>query len=295
MILKTGHYPKQWNKSYLILLHKSGDKLDPSNYRGISLINCIAKIFSGILNNRLKEVMKDKYSNSQFGFRENHRTSDSLFILKAMINKYLHKNKRKLYFCFVDFKKAFDSVWRDGLLYKLAEIGIGKFLYHTIKNMLDKTQIAIKVGNKHSEFFEIQRGVKQGDSISPTLFNIFINDLSSNFNLMGCNPPKLLNSSIGSLSFADDLLIISESKEGLQNSVDKLNTFCENWQLTLNVKKTKTMVVQPHNNLSLDSFIDFNGNKIQNVNEYKFLGSILKCNGDLKHSLEELSTKARKV
>ena len=120
LILKTGQYPEQWNKSYLILLYKSGKKSDPSNYRGISLINCVAKMFSAILNNRLTLLMKDKYSNSEFGFRENHRTSDSLFILKTLINKYLHKNKKKLYLCFVDFQKAFDSVWRDGLLKQIS-------------------------------------------------------------------------------------------------------------------------------------------------------------------------------
>jgi hypothetical protein len=90
--------------------------------------------------------MKDKYSNSQFGFRENYRTSDSLFILKTLINKYLYKNKTKQYLCCVDFQKAFDSVWRDGLLYKLANIGIGKYFYSTVKNMLAKTEIALKIG-----------------------------------------------------------------------------------------------------------------------------------------------------
>jgi hypothetical protein len=77
-----------------------------------------------------------------------------------------------------------------------------------------------------------------------TLFNIFINDLSASFNTEECKPSELLNSRVGSLAFADDLLIISESKEGHQHIVNKLNMFCDNWQLTLNVKKTKTMVVQ---------------------------------------------------
>jgi hypothetical protein len=167
LILKTGQYPEQWNKPYLILLHKSGKKCDPSNYRGISFINCVAKLFSAILNNRLKLLMKDKYSNSQFGFRENYRTSDSLFILKTLINKYLYKNKTKLYLCFVDFQKAFDSVWRDGLLYKLANIGIGKYFYSTVKNMLSKTEIALKIDQKHSEYFEIFRGVKQETLLPP--------------------------------------------------------------------------------------------------------------------------------
>ena len=180
----------------------------------------------------------------------------------------------------MDFQKAFDSVWRDGLLYKLAKIGIGKYVYSTVKNMLYKTEIALKIDQKHSEYFEICRGVKQGDStsISPTLFNIFIIDLSASFNTEECKPPELLNSRVGSLSFADDLLIISESKEGLQNSVNKLNMFCDNWQLTLNVKKTKTMVVQQLTS-QVSPFIDFKGDVIQNVTEYKLLGCLFKCNG----------------
>ena len=153
LILKTSYFPAHWNESFLILLHKSGNRLDPSNYRGISLINCIAKIFSAILNERLKIWMKDIYSHSQFGFRENHRTSDSLFILKSLINKYVHKNKKKLYLCFVDLKKAFDSVWREGLLYKMAKLGVGKHFYNTIKNMLSNTKIALKMDGHHSNFF----------------------------------------------------------------------------------------------------------------------------------------------
>jgi hypothetical protein len=89
--------------------------------------------------------------------------------------------------------------------------------------MLYKTEIALKIDQKHSEYFEIFRGVKQWDSISPTLFNIFINDISASFNTEECKPSELLNSRVGSHAFADDLLIISESKEGLQNSVNKLN------------------------------------------------------------------------
>jgi hypothetical protein len=129
---------------------------------------------------------------------------------------------------------------------------------------------------------------------SPTLFNIFINDLSASFNTEECKSPELLNSRVGSLSFADDLVIISESKEGLQNSVNKLNMFCDNWQLTLNVKKTKTMVVQ-QNTIQVSPFIDFKGDVIQNVTEYTLLGCLFKYNGNIRHSLEELAKKARKV
>ena len=123
-------------------------------------------------------------------------------------------------------------MWREGLLFKLAKMGTGKYMYNIIKNMLTKTEIALRVDQKHSEYFDIQRGVKQGDSLSPTLFNMFINDLNLNFISQNCDPPKLIDSYIGSLSFADDLLIMSESREGLQNSVNNLTSFCDNWQLS---------------------------------------------------------------
>ena len=102
--------------------------------------------------------MTSKYAKTQFGFRENHRTSDSLFVLKTLINKYVHKNKRKLFVCFVDLQKAFDSVWRNGLLFKLVKIGVGKQLYNIVKQQLSKTETAFKFENSHSIFFQIHRG-----------------------------------------------------------------------------------------------------------------------------------------
>ena len=180
-----------------------------------------------------------KKNNAQFGFRVNHRTADSVFILKTLINKYIHKNKRKLYVCFVDLKKAFDSLWRIGMLYKLAKMGVGKHMFEIIKQQFIHTEASIKYNDKHSRFFPIDRGVKQGDSISPTLFNLFINDIVENFDHKGSTPLRILNSDIGSLLFADDLIILSESKEGLQNSLNNLSNYCEKWQLCLNSKKNK--------------------------------------------------------
>ena len=116
LILETGQYPKQWRKSYTVLVFKSGDQSDLNNYRGISLQNCMTKLFSAVLNDRLIQHYEKKNSDSQFGFRANHRTTDSIFILKSLISKYLKKNKGKIYACFVDLRKAFDSLWHNGLI-----------------------------------------------------------------------------------------------------------------------------------------------------------------------------------
>jgi hypothetical protein len=110
LILDSGKYPSAWRKSLIILIHKSGDKSDSKNYRGISLQNCIAKLFSSALNKRLVSHYENLFSSQQFGFRPHHRTTDSLFILKTLISKYVLKKKTKIFSCFVDLRKAFDTV-----------------------------------------------------------------------------------------------------------------------------------------------------------------------------------------
>jgi hypothetical protein len=165
-ILKTGIYPKSWKESFTIPIYKSGDKNDPNNYRGVSLVNCLPKIFNTILNNRLIKIIEDQLSNSQFGFRENHRTADSIFVFKSFINKYIHKKKMKMHACFVDLRKAFDSVWREALLYKLCKMGVGLHLFKLLKEQHLNTTSSLKHKDQHSVFFNISRGVKQGDSKS---------------------------------------------------------------------------------------------------------------------------------
>ncbi len=130
-------------------------------------------------------------------------------------------------------------MWRLGLLYKLCKIGVGKSFYTSIKQQYLTTRSSLKFKDHVTEKFDISRGVKQGDSLSPTLFNIFINDITNNLTEANSSPLELIDSKLGSLLFADDLLLLSETKEGLQNSLNKISTFCENWQLSLNVKKTK--------------------------------------------------------
>jgi hypothetical protein len=119
MIFSSEVYPTSWLSSYIVPIHKSGDPFDPNNYRGISLLNGITKIVSAILNNRIMLHMKDRFSNVQFGFRPNMRTADSLFLFKTLSNKYFNLLKKPIYSCFIDLRKTFDSVWRNGLFSKL--------------------------------------------------------------------------------------------------------------------------------------------------------------------------------
>jgi hypothetical protein len=115
------------------------------------------------------------------------RTTDHMFVLKTLIDKYVERNSKPLYACFVDFKSAFDTVWHQGLLYKLKAAGMGTTFYNIIQNMYSKTEVCVKIDNYRTDFFNSKLGVKQGDNLSPNLFNLYANDLPSYFDA-SCDP-----------------------------------------------------------------------------------------------------------
>ena len=295
LILNTTLYPQKWNKSFIVPIFKSGDASNLSNYRGISLTNCLSKLFNSIINNRLLEVFQDQMTPSQFGFRKNHRTSDSIFILKTLINKYINREKKKIYGCFIDLKKAFDSVWRVGLLYKiLKNKNLGKKLYSVIKNMYSSTEASVKSQNYLSEYVSIDRGVKQGDNLSSLLFNIYINDIPEIFN-KECEPVTLQHINLNCLMFADDILLLSETEKGLQQSISNFYDYCNRWQLSINAKKTKIIIFQQKNILDKKHDFFLGKEKLEKVINYKYLGNIIESSGKFHSSHSELAKKGSKV
>ena len=145
-ILSSGSFPDEWNISLISTIHKSGDVNDCNNYRGISICSCICKLFTSLLQKRLQTFLDDNniLNDFQAGFRPDYRTTDHLFTLKTLINKYVYKNNTPIYAAFIDFSKAFDSVWRPGLYKKLLNLGIGGNFYRVLKSMYSSTKFAIK-------------------------------------------------------------------------------------------------------------------------------------------------------
>ena len=208
---KTGYYPNSWNEGLIFSIHKSGEKENPNNYRGITLSNSLGKLFNTILYNRLTTKLQNAniLSPVKAGFRKNHRTPDHIFNLFSLIKKYVTKGNY-LYICFVDFQKAYDSIRRDGLKDKLEKIGIiGKFL-DIIHAMHKEPNTSLLYKKMVTEPFYTTIGLRQGDILKAIFFNLFINDLTSlladttNGNI---EKLKLDNTNISSLLFVDDLAI----------------------------------------------------------------------------------------
>ena len=133
------------------------------------------------------------------------------------MDKYLSKNK-KLYFCFVDFRKAYDSIWRKGLFDKLYSYGISAKFINILKSMYDKVKLSVRLQGGITDFFASNIGLKQGCNLSPILFNIFINDINDIFDSTFCQPPTIYNVTLNNLLYADDLILMSESSSGLQRT-----------------------------------------------------------------------------
>ncbi len=212
-ILDSGIYPDAWKLSYIIPIYKSGDRNDPNNYRGITLANTTGKLFSIILNQRLKKYLdtNSPLSDLQAGFRENFRTADNIFIINAIIQHYKER-KQPLYMAFIDFKKAFDTIWRKGLINKLTNIIPDHSFVNLIEHMYSENKAAVKVSrNQRSEFFETTHGVKQGDGLSPMLFNIYVDGLIEELQQSDCTPATIADIIVGGLCYADDLVIMCNS------------------------------------------------------------------------------------
>lgn len=158
-ILHSGYFPKEWSFGYIIPLYKKGDESLAENYRGITLLSSLGKLFTQILNHRLEDFLEcnNILTIEQAGFRRNHSTIDNILVLKSMIDKYVKSKKRRgsklLFTCFVDFKKAFDSIPRKTLFEKISKIGVTGNFFSLLVSIYINDESAVKVGDKVTHSF----------------------------------------------------------------------------------------------------------------------------------------------
>ena len=186
-------------------------------------------------------IKYDKLTDAQFGFKENHSTIDAIFMLNHFIEEQI-RNRKKLYCCFVDFRKAYDLINRNSLWYKMIKEGIDGKIFKVLKSLYSDIKLCVRHMNSISDFFASDIGLLQGEITSPILFSLFVNDieLSLQYNInAGLSLEELC---IYLLLFADDAVLMSETREGLQMSLIQLEEYCLKWNLYVNVEKTKIMI-----------------------------------------------------
>ena len=271
-------YPASWNELFLVPIFKSGSFKDPNNYRGIALMSCLGKLFAILVNTRLYTWAEknSKISKWQGGFRRRMGCDTQCFRLMASIMKqfsrsrgYMNKLQGRVFACFVDFKKAYDSVNHVLLWKKLMETGISAKILNLLQQMYKDIKCRVKFRGFVSDEFIYSTGVRQGCVLSPLLFNFFINGIVDIIETtdVGISVGDAL---IFILLYADDIVLIADNENDLQLMVTRLEAFCEQSQLKVNIPKTKWMVFEQRTSKStINLNLSFIGESLEKVSFFK--------------------------
>ena len=160
--------------------------------------------------------------------------------------------------------------------------------------MYSKVHLSVRLPNSITQSFSSNIGLKQGYGLSAILFSIYINDLNEIFDKTFCQPAKIKNLTLNSLLYADDLVFVSETSSGLQNGLDRLQEYCDKW-LTINIKKTKTMVVEKRQFSITQTSFTYKNNVLSIYKSHPYLRTIISHNGQFKFNMNELCKKASRA
>ena len=242
-LLNLCHFPEVWKIAKVRPIPKKDKNLsDPASYRPISLLPNISKVYECIIKNSINDynIKNNILPHNQFGFRYNHSAIHAITKLMSDVNENINKNNI-VAACLIDLEKAFDTIWHNGLLFKLEKKGFPKHLTHLISNMISNKSFVVSDGeNCTDKTFSIIEGLQQGSVCSPDLFNIFLDGL----NLYDLNS----NNNTFSIAFADDAIIyvagkkLTEVQSKLQDLVNKINQHYQMWNLKKNPKKCETII-----------------------------------------------------
>ena len=222
----------------------------------------------------MKKKVEQEISDCQAGYRENRGTIDMLFTLQILIEK-IRDSEQEAYITFIDYSKAFDSVIHNHLFQTMSTMGFPKHLIKLIANLYQGQKATIRWNNEHSKFFEIQKGVRQGCILSPHLFNIYTEQIMRNADIedMGI---KCGGRNITNLRYADDTALLADNITSMRRILHRVDTAGTRAGLKLNAKKTKVMHIGDENTQGI---IRINRSNLENVNDFKYLGSIKSNNG----------------
>lgn len=271
---KTTEIPKDWGLAIIVPIFKKGNPSDPSNYRPISLLNVICKLYTKHLCLKLWEWLdhNNLLEIEQAGFTSGRSTIDHCLVLDYFVYKYAKYWKKSLYAAFVDLKAAFDSVSRSRLWAKLANMGINRRLLLLMIKLHENNTLQIRLAQdgRLSREIPVQRGVRQGCLLAPFLFNIYVNSLVTCCREIETHPPVFSNGrKVPILMYADDAVLLSQTKVGLKRALGKFSDQCNTELLTINFAKTK--IVHFNRSFRKDNW-SVKGNAIEQTKTFQYLG-----------------------
>uniref|UniRef100_A0AC11CVG7 Uncharacterized protein n=1 Tax=Ovis aries TaxID=9940 RepID=A0AC11CVG7_SHEEP len=265
-VWKTQQCPQDWKRSVFIPIPKKGNAKECSNYRTIALISHASKVMLKILQARLQQYVNRELPDVQAGFRKGRGTRDQIANIRWIMEK-AREFQRNIYFCFIDYAKAFDYVDHSKLWKMLKEMGIPDHLTCLLRNLYAGQEATVRTGHGTTDWFQIGKGVHQGCILSPCLFNFYAEYIMRNAGLEETQAGiKIAGRNINHLRYADDTTLMAESEEELQSLLRKVKEESEKVGLKLNIQKTKIMASCP-----ITSWEIIDGETVETVSEFIFL------------------------
>ena len=272
---------------------------NPDCYRGIAVGNFLAKLMGVLLTARLSHwaIRKGLMHASQVGFLPRHSAEWHVLTVTQTI-KARARAGQSTYALFVDLRKAYDSVHREAMWAVLERMGVPAPLLSLLKGWATTRQAQMRVNGVDSEPFDVEKGVPQGDPLSPLLFNLFLESLSR---LLEADPHLRSISALGvtlrKLLYADDVVVLADSPEQLQHALSLIHDWCEAWGMEVSVGQGKTEAITFASGLSDDEAVSTHaplrcgGARVDWVAEYRYLGYMLRHDLDDKSTVKKLAGK----
>ena len=269
-LYNAGKLPQRWKHAIILPLYKPDKtKSDPLSYRPISLTSCLCKVMEKLVNQRLTHFLESNrlLNNCQTGFRKNKSTLDQIIKLQDKISKY-NNNRGFTVAVFLDFEKAYDMLWRKGLMTKLKNLGINGNMFSFINDFIENRTFQVKVGAEMSDTKLLENGTPQGSIISPILFLVMINDIDVG------------NTGVDLSLFADDSATYKSGKninqllKDIQTSLNSISKWADKWGIKISNSKSVGIIFTHRVKYNILNPLTLNGNPLKMETKAKFLGMI---------------------
>jgi Reverse transcriptase (RNA-dependent DNA polymerase) len=297
LALTSGSMPPSWCKGTVRPIPKVATPTGCDDYRCITLGSILGKLLSTALNVRLNNHLESHGLRTPFqaGFRSGHSPVDQVFVLEHLIDTAKHR-KRPLYCTFVDLRKAFDSLRHEHIWDRLRYHGVGGTFLKCVQSLYRNSVVCVDVNGELTDFEHILVGVRQGDPLSPTLFGLCIDTLQTYMEerMLPSDTYKVGGLPAFSLFFADDLALPAATPEALQRALNVLANFCTDWDLQVNLGKTRVVVFNPkpadkHRTWTLA------GTVVEAAEQYTYLGLLMHARKGMQRAHMVLADSGRRA